>query len=102
MAKVTDQSWEPKTTSTKRWKKRKTLSQPGSRGKVVKIYKKSSEKCFSSPWSCSQSFITDKQECPSGKVFVKIKKEGKYRCLSTSIHDVKIQTWYLWTGPLLQ
>lgn len=40
MAKVTDQSWEPKTTSTKRWKKRKTLSQPGSRGKVVKIYKK--------------------------------------------------------------
>ena len=34
MAKVTDQSWEPKTTSTKRWKKRKTLFQPGSRGKV--------------------------------------------------------------------
>ena len=42
MAKVTDKSWEPKTTSTKRWKKRKALSQPGSGGKVRWPYPSSS------------------------------------------------------------
>ncbi|KAF0872510.1 STP3 protein, partial [Crocuta crocuta] len=42
MAKVVKKSWKPQTTSTKRWKKRKTTSQPRSRGnsKVLKIYKK--------------------------------------------------------------
>lgn len=40
MAKVIEKSWQPQTTSTKRWKKRKTPSQPRSRGKVRKIYKK--------------------------------------------------------------
>lgn len=32
MAKVVKKSWKPRTTSTKRWKKRKTTSQPRSRG----------------------------------------------------------------------
>lgn len=32
MAKVVKKSWKPQTTSTKRWKKRKTTSQPRSRG----------------------------------------------------------------------
>lgn len=38
MAKVTEKSWQPQTTSTKRWKKRKTPSQPRSRGKVRWTY----------------------------------------------------------------
>uniref|UniRef100_A0A8C9D5K7 Uncharacterized protein n=1 Tax=Panthera leo TaxID=9689 RepID=A0A8C9D5K7_PANLE len=42
MAKVVKKSWKPQTTSTKRWKKRKTTSQPRSRGisKVLKTHKK--------------------------------------------------------------
>uniref|UniRef100_A0A8C0CXJ3 Uncharacterized protein n=1 Tax=Balaenoptera musculus TaxID=9771 RepID=A0A8C0CXJ3_BALMU len=40
MAKLSKKSWKPQTTSIKRGKKRKTPSQPGSGGKVVKIYKK--------------------------------------------------------------
>ncbi|CAK6434602.1 unnamed protein product [Pipistrellus nathusii] len=42
MAKVTKKSWERKSTSTRRWKKKKTRSQPKSRrnNKVLKIYKK--------------------------------------------------------------
>ncbi|TEA36292.1 hypothetical protein DBR06_SOUSAS5910024 [Sousa chinensis] len=40
MAEVTEKSWKPQTTSIKQGKKRKTSSRPGSRGKVVKTYKK--------------------------------------------------------------
>uniref|UniRef100_A0A7N5KQD5 Uncharacterized protein n=1 Tax=Ailuropoda melanoleuca TaxID=9646 RepID=A0A7N5KQD5_AILME len=39
MAKVAEKSWEPQTTNTKRWKKRKNPSRRRSRG-VLKIYKK--------------------------------------------------------------
>uniref|UniRef100_A0A673SN06 Uncharacterized protein n=1 Tax=Suricata suricatta TaxID=37032 RepID=A0A673SN06_SURSU len=61
MAKMVKKSWKPQTISTKQRKKRKTTSQPRSRGinKVLKIYKKTKRSPhMSSRKKYSPKFIT--------------------------------------------